>query len=91
MRRGETVFQAMCAARIFRDVSADRTNRLRRRIRRVEIILVSDTGSDVQIDDAGFDGNPRIWQIDFQNAIHARQADDDPVLDRQSPAAQAGS
>jgi len=50
MRCRKAVLQAMRAAGIFRDVSADAADRLRRRIGRVEIFLRRDATGDVEIE-----------------------------------------
>ncbi len=91
MRGGEAVLEAMRAAGIFGDVAADAANGLRTRIGSVEIILRRDAGGDVQIDDAGLDDDVGVGEIDFEDAIHAREADDEAVFDGERAAAEAGA
>src|SRR5215472_4582445 len=88
---GEAVFQAMRAAGIFRDVTADAANRLRGRIRRVEVFLRLDSPRYIKIDDAGFDDDARVGDINFQDAIHAREAEDDTAFNRQRASTEASA
>ena len=91
VRGGEAVFEAMRAAGIFGDVAADAARGLRRGIGRVEIALRLDAGGDVEIDDAGLDDDAGVGEIDFEDAVHAREADDDAVFDGHRAAAEAGA
>src|ERR1700722_12200826 len=91
MSRGESVFQAMGAAGILRDVATDAADRLRRGVGCVEIFLRRYAAGDIEIDDSGFGDYTRVGQVNFEDAVHARQADDDAVFDRERAAAQAGS
>src|ERR1019366_3230325 len=45
---------------------------------------------DIQVDHAGFDHRALVFQIDFEDAVHAREAHDYATLERDSAAAQAG-
>src|SRR5260370_41636418 len=89
MRRRKSVLQAMRSTRIFRHVSADAADRLRGRIRSVKILLRRDASGDVEIDDPRFDDHAGVWKINLKDAIHPRQANDNPVFNRQGPATQA--
>src|SRR6266850_4334781 len=91
MRRGEAVFKAMRAASIFRDIAADGAYGLRRGIRGIEESVVLNARGDIEIEDTWFDEHTGVGEIHFEDAIHADQADDDPVLDRRRAAAQAGA
>ena len=91
VRGGEAVFQAMRAAGIFRDVAADAARGLRRGIGRVEIALRENARGDVKIDDAGLDGDASVREIDFEDAVHARETDDDAVFYGERAAAEAGA
>jgi hypothetical protein len=73
---GESVLETMGAARILRDVAADRADALRTRIRRVVISLRRDRTRDVQIDHARLHAHPAVLQIDREDAVHARQHDE---------------
>ena len=88
---GEAVLQAMRAAGVFRDVASDAADGLRRRIGRVEIFVGLDAAGDVEIDDAGFDGNASVGNVHFENAVHASKAEDYPVFDWECAAAEAGA
>ena len=88
---GETVFQAVRAAGVFGDVAADAADGLRGGIGGVEIAVREDAGGDVEIDDAGFDDDAGVGEIDFENAVHAGEADDDAVFDGERAAAKAGA
>src|SRR3984885_8248697 len=89
MRRGESVLEAMRAAGIFGNIAADAAHRLRRRIGRVEIFLRQNAAGDIEIYYAWFDDDARIRNIDFENAIHSRQADHDSIFDGKRAAAEA--
>src|SRR6202041_2489950 len=60
MCRCKSVFQAMRAARIFGDVSADAAHRLRRWIGRVEILVRQNAAGDIEIYYAGLDDDACI-------------------------------
>src|SRR5260370_39686331 len=89
MRRRKSVLQAMRSTRIFRHVSADAADRLRGRIRSVKILLRRDASGDVEIDDPGFDDHAGVWKINLKDAIHPRQANDNPAFNRHGPASEA--
>ena len=89
VRGGEAVLEAMRAAGVLGDVAADGADRLRRRVGRVEIAAGARRAGDVRIDDARLDDDARVGNVHFEDAVHARQADDDAALDRQRAAAQA--
>ena len=91
MRGGETVFEAVGAAGIFRHVAADAADGLGRRIGGVEKIVGLDARGDIEIDDAGFHGDAGVGDVDFEDAIHARETDDDAVIDGERAAAESGA
>ena len=91
MRDGEAVFQAVRAAGVLRHVAADGADRLRRRIGRVEIPLRGDTLGYMRINDSGLDDDLPVGKVDIENAVHARQADNDAARSRQRASAQAGA
>src|SRR3984885_11446270 len=91
MRRGESVLEAMRAAGIFGNIAADAAHRLRRRVGRVEIFLWQNAAGDIEIYYAWFDDDARIGDVDFENAIHPRQADHDSIFDRERTAAESGA
>src|SRR5215471_4355271 len=86
---GEAVLEAMRATGILCDIATDAANRLRRRIRRVEVFLRLDSPRYIKIDDAGFNDDASVGDINFQDAIHAREAEDDTVFNGERAAAEA--
>ena len=72
----------MGAAGVFSDVATDAADGLGGGVGSVEIALREDAGGDVEIDDAGLDDYASVREIDFEDAVHAREADDDAVFDR---------
>jgi len=80
VRGGEAVFQAVGAAGVFGDVAADAADGLRGGVGGVEIVMRGDAVRDVEIDDAGLDDDASVGEIDFEDAVHAREADDDAVF-----------
>src|SRR5215467_2346792 len=86
---GEAVFEAVRATGVLSNVAADGANGLRGRIGGVEIVLCGHAAGDVEIDDSRLDNSARVGQIDFEDAVHARETDDDTVLDRKRAAAKA--
>ncbi len=91
VRDGESVLEAVRAAGVLRHVAADGADRLRRGIGRVEVALGRNALRDVRVDDARLDDNEAVGDVDLENAVHARQADDDAACSRQRAAAQAGA
>jgi hypothetical protein len=79
----------MRAAGIFRNVAADAADGLRGRIGCIEITVVLNARGHIEIDDAGLDEGAGVGEINLENAVHAREADDDAVFHGQRAAAQA--
>jgi hypothetical protein len=50
-----------------------------------------DADGNVEIDYAGLDGDAGVGEIDFEDAIHAGEADDDAIFDGERAAAEAGA
>jgi hypothetical protein len=46
-----------------------------------------DADGNVEIDYAGLDGDAGVGEIDFEDAIHAGEADDDAIFDGERAAA----
>src|SRR6185437_692866 len=88
---GEAVFETMCAAGIFSDISADRANRLRRGIGRIEIPLGCNTLGDMSINYTGLNDDQMVGDIDLENPVHASQADNDAISSGKGAATQSGS
>src|SRR5262249_46320328 len=88
---GDAVGERVRAAGIVRDVAADRARRLAARIGRVEKPVLGDRLRDFQIDDAGLDDGDAIFEIDFEDAVEARERQDDAAFGRHRAAGEAGS
>ena len=77
---GDAVFQAMGAAGVHRDIAADGAGELRRRVGGVEEAAVANGIADGEIGDAGFDAGGAVREVDFEDAGHLADADDDRIL-----------
>ena len=85
----EAVLQAVRAAGVLGDVAADRADDLARRIGRVVAAERRDVLRDLEVGDARLDHGPQVRDVDVEDPVHARQADDDAVRDRQRAAGEA--
>ncbi len=88
MVNGKAILETMRAARIFRDVAADRADRLRGRIGGVKIAVRRDTLRDMQVDHSRLDDHSLIRDIYRQDAIEPGEADYDAAWNRERAAAQ---
>jgi hypothetical protein len=79
------------AAGVVRDVAADRARRLAARIGRVEKSVLGDRLRDCEIDDAGLDDRDAIFEIDFEDAVEAREREHDAAFGGHRAAREAGS
>jgi hypothetical protein len=70
---GYAVGERVRAAGVFGDVAADGGGFLAGRVGREIEAGVLDRAGDVEIDDAGLDDGALIFEIDFEDAIHARE------------------
>jgi hypothetical protein len=84
--RGEAVFEAMHAARVFGDVAADRAGDLRRRIRRVVEARMLHGLGDAEIGDPRLHARTAIGEIDIEHFVELRHAEQNAVFERQGPA-----
>src|SRR5580700_7947071 len=84
---GEAVLETVGAAGVFGDVAADAADGLRGGIGGVEIALREDPGGYIEIDYARLDYYAGVREIDFEDAIHAREADDNAVFHGECAAA----
>src|SRR5690242_10285006 len=91
MRGGEAVLETMRAARVFRDVSADRADGLRGGIGGIEVAIRRDALRDDGVDHARLNDDAGIGKIDFENLREAREADDDATFGGQRAATQSGA
>ena len=88
---GDAVFEAMGAARVHRDIAADRAGELGGRIGRIEEALRPDCFRDREIGHARFDPRIAVGEVDLENAAHLGQRDDDGVLLRDRAARERGA
>ncbi len=88
---GHAVFQTMRTAGVGADIAGKRAGKLARRIGRVEEALGRGGLRDADIGDAGLDAGDAIDGVDFQHAVHARDAEHDRILQRQGTAAERGA
>src|SRR5712691_9629208 len=77
---GRAIFQAVNAARVFRNVSADGASGLTGWIGNVMQTEMRDRVRNVEVDNAGLNYGKVIDRIDFEYLTHARQLDDDSLL-----------
>ena len=80
---GQPIFQAVHAARIFRDIAADRAGDLRRRIGRIVKAVALDGLGDAEIGDARLRHHHPVHQIDFEDGVEAAQHEQHGVFQRQ--------
>ena len=77
----------MRTAGVLRHIAADGAGALARRVRCVKIFLSLDRQSDVQVDDARLHDGALVGEIDFENPVHAGEADGDaPGARNRAPA-----
>nr|WP_246257989.1 hypothetical protein [Pararobbsia alpina] len=82
MIRRDAVLQAMNAARILGDVTAYCSYRLTRRIRHVTQAKRLDRFRDLDVRHARLNTGDAIVRVNFENAAHARCAEQDGILER---------
>ena len=88
---GEAVFETMHAARIFRDIAADRAGDLRGGIGRVIKALRLDRAGDREIGDARLDDREPVGEIELLDLIEFHHRKENAVRERQGAARQRGS
>ena len=88
---GHAVFQAARAAGVAGDVPADGRMADAGWVGRVEQPEFFHRSLQVRGDDAGFDVDGGIVLVDLQDAVHARQAQDDPTLEGHRGGRQPGA
>ena len=81
----EAVLEAVGATGVFRDVPADRTDQLTRRIGRVVVAGRRDAAGDIEVDDARLDDDTLVLEVDGKNAVEARQDDEHAILTGNAP------
>ena len=81
---GESVPQAMRAARVLGDVATDRAHLLARGIRRVVVAVRRDLSRDLEIGDAGLHRHSTIRNVHVEHAIEPGQADHHATRNREA-------
>ena len=79
---GEAVLQAMHAARILRDVAADRAGDLRAGIGRVIKALMLDRLGDAEVGDAGLHAGAAVGVVDLEHTVELAKAQQDGIAHR---------
>ena len=87
----ESVLQAVHAARVLRDVAADRAGDLRAGVGRVVEALVLDRLGDAEVGDAGLHAGAAVGVVDLEHAVELAHAQQDRVADRHRAARQRGA
>ena len=88
---GHAIGQSVRTAGILGDVAADGAGALAGWIGRVKVAAALNGERDVQIDHAGLDNGALIVEVDFEDAVHAREGDHEPALERDRAAGQSGA
>jgi len=87
--RRDAVSESVRAAGVFGDVAADGAGSLAGGIGREVESGVGDGGGQIGIDDAGLDDGALIFDVEFDNAIHAREGNDDAAVARERAAGES--
>ena len=77
--RGESVLEAMHAARVLRDIATDRAGDLARRIRSVVEAAVGDGLRQGEVTHAGLRDDTAIVEVDVEDAVELSHPDDDGI------------
>ena len=88
---GDTVFQAMRAAGVHRDVAADHAGELAGGVGGIEEAMRGDGIGDADIGDAGLHHGAAVGVVDVEDAVHPHQADHHGVRQRQRAAGKRGA
>ena len=86
---GDAVSERVRAAGIFRDVAADGAGFLAGRIGGEMQSGMGDGGAEVGIHDAGLHGGALVFDVNFEDAIHARENCEDAAFARERAAGEA--
>ena len=81
----------MRAAGVLGDVAADGAGFLAGWIGREEEPVAERLLGELEIDHARLDQRGAVFAVDLEDAVHPRQADDDPALLRDRPAGETGA
>src|SRR5580698_1611065 len=91
MGRCETVLQAVSAAGILRHIATDGTYALRGGVGCIEITVRGNSLCHVGVDHTGLYDHTLVGDINFEDAIHTCEADDDSPLRRESTTTEPGT
>ena len=88
---GDAVGQGVGSAGIFGDVAADGAGALAGGIGRIEIAAALDRQRDIEIDHAGLHYRALVFEIDFEDAVHAGEGDHEAAFARNRAAGESGA
>ena len=88
---GESVLEAVGAARVLGHVATDRADLLARGVGRIEVAVGRDGLRDVEVRDARLDDDALRGEVDLEDPVHPRERDHDSVRHRQGAAGEAGA
>ncbi len=88
---GRAVGETVRSAGVGGDVAADRRDQLRGGIGRVEESARRGITRQLSIDQAGLHARAPVLRVELENAVHAREREDDSALHRHGAAAEPGS
>src|SRR6476660_8519914 len=91
MSRGNAVGEAMRAARVLGDVSANRACALARRIGGVIEPETAHLATEVEVDEARLHDCQAVYRIDLEDPAHTRGDDNDAALARERAARKSGA
>src|SRR5260370_24232398 len=81
----------MRSAGVFRDVAADSAGALAGGIGRIEIAAALHGEGDIEVDHPGLYHDALVFQVQFQDAVHAGKGDHEASLARNRAAGKAGA
>jgi len=88
---GDSVSEGMRAPGIFRNVAADGAGFLTGGIGSEVKAVRFDGAGKVRVDQTGLDGSTLIFEVDFQDAVHAREGDHDAAGAGKGASGKAGA
>ena len=88
---GDAVGQGVRSAGVFGDIAADGAGALAGGIGRVEIAAALHGERDIEIDHAGLHHDALVFQVQFQDAVHAGEGDHEAALAGNRAAGESGA
>ena len=88
---GDSIGQGVRSAGVFGDVAADGAGALAGGIGRIEITAALDRQRDIQIDHAGLYDGALVFEIEFEDAVHAGEGDHQAAFARNRAAGESGA